>query len=186
MNHSLIIVYPIIISFLISCNNKDSADEMNNLMIGQWSITVNQDGYNGVEIYNFTDSKDFSLKGNLHFEGEDSGFRFSMPLTISINGEWNIDSQNCLILKYFLDSLKIDTNLQLFEVSTSNGSADSAKLTIIKEEMGKTLQNFIQEDLKNTFELFKSSEIEVGKITKVSDNSILLEMNGGNMILNKI
>lgn len=186
MKKLLIIVYSIIFSFFVSCNNKHTIEEMNNLIIGQWYITVNKGGYNGIEIYNFAKDNDFTLKGNLHFEGDDSGFKFSIPLTFSINGKWDINSRNCLKLKFSITSLIIDTDLQLFEVTASNEGADNTMLSVIKEEMGNTLENFIHEDLKNIFGVFRSSEIEVGKIINMSDNSIHLERDGGNIILKKI
>ena len=176
----------ILISLLLlfTCINSSNKHKVTSKDIkGRWTQIVNDDLFKGYEVIAFEDES-FVVTDSLLFSGVDSNFKFTLPLTTSISGNWSL-KEDSLFLSYNGQTVMIVTDTDQCQIINQKQVGSNSKLQTIKEEMINDLDQFVRSYFSNSYEKLTGKKYFLGCVSYAASDTIIIEKDNSHIILTR-
>ena len=191
MKKYLWLILPFLFSYmtLISCKKNSSGNVVSHInpsmIYGTWTMEVANGNLKGNEEIIIFPSNNLKVNDSLIFSGEDSGFEFTVPVNVNLNGTWNLEADS-LFIKYKIDSINIGIDEMNMLLKNSHKEANLEAFNSLKKEMGEKLSTFVYSILSESYENISNKNLFFGKILLIKKDSLLLNNNNNSFYLTRI
>lgn len=155
----------LLILLMSSCNEKKKS------IIGQWKHPIIlEPNYVGFEILEIDNDTSGVLKYELHYEGEEEGFKYLLDFTTGAPASLSSDSKD-LLLHFNISNFFLKTKPNSFKVFLTD-SGDKEYEGIAKKDMEKALVDSLQKVFKSSFQAYEEKPYKFSDISLVNDTLV--------------
>lgn len=177
----VILLVSAVLTLLPSCGSGLSEKKMAWLSDGRWVCGIDDGEYFGKQTLSFGKNGDFLQYDDLTFSSEDSGFDFEMGVRVVNEGRWEIAGDS-LYICYSGEKLNIVPDVASFVVRTV--TADLEVNEEVKQGMGNQLKDFIDNDMKQKYEVLSGRRLFLGRIREITPKTLTIKQADVYLILN--